>query len=819
MPPRTRRPKEAPNQPTIDFNAPAPTPSASAAPAPSSPSPTVPSLSPASGALHTISFSGCAPEPLSHYLKGLAIFRLIAEQLDPSARATWEGDVLSVTTTFSRAEIERFFLHDYQPTHIVSPWNGGSGFYSKDNHDGINAILSAPAGSRFAPYAETIRTAQGIIQGFQLTERPTKEAKVMLLTACRAQLPDEALAWIDAAFILTVSDHSDTEAAFPPLLGTGGNDGRLDFSNNFMQRVALTLLDTTTGAPRPQAASWLKAALFGDTSEGMTQDAIGQFFPSASGGPNTVSGFDGRAVVNPWDFVLTLEGAVLFAASAVRRMGVQGMPSICAPPFTVRAISAGYGSASPSEKSRAEIWLPLWNRPASLRELRALLSEGRARLQQRPVQSALDFSRAVASLGVDRGIHAFSRVGLLERNGLAYFGVPLGRFRVPSPADTTTQYLAPLDEIQDWIATVQRAANDDLAPKSLQAAVNQLQDAVIDLCQRRDATSLTLVFLSLGRCERALARSVKWVVGLKFSVSPLTLKNHLWLSAAEEAAYKSASPSAPVIFRLAASLASVSIQPRPYPEKNSTDDAQAPTGDTQTPAIESALPLMREHLEPIQRPPGGRWWTFTDTPSPDVVWHDGALERALSAVMQRRLIAAQRSKHTACPDHGCAWCALSDIEAFIHDHIDARALRDMLWACALVSPIAHLNAFQRRQERTHSTDTDTSLSLLYAALRLCFTHRPPHKGCDAVPTVPLIFQLAASGQAAEASKRALRRLRASGAPSVLGSQASIPQSASTAQRTAAALLIPIGKAQHTRLCKQLLAKPVDERNTIDKEIL
>lgn len=39
---------------------------------------------------------GCTPEPLGNYLKGLGVFRLIAEQADPQARAWWKDGFLQV---------------------------------------------------------------------------------------------------------------------------------------------------------------------------------------------------------------------------------------------------------------------------------------------------------------------------------------------------------------------------------------------------------------------------------------------------------------------------------------------------------------------------------------------------------------------------------------------------------------------------------------------------------------------------------------------------------------------------------------------------
>ena len=62
----------------------------------------------------------------------------------------------------------------------------------------------------------------------------------------RNRCPDALLPWIDAAVVLTGED-----TFFPPLLGTGGNDGRLDFSTNFHQR----LLDVLGASEQDRARS------------------------------------------------------------------------------------------------------------------------------------------------------------------------------------------------------------------------------------------------------------------------------------------------------------------------------------------------------------------------------------------------------------------------------------------------------------------------------------------------------------------------------------------------------------------------------------
>src|SRR5690606_22539753 len=132
------------------------------------------------------------------------------------------------------------------------------------------------------------------------------DTKAALLAELRAELSDDALAWLDAAVLLT-----EASPKYPPLLGTGGNDGRLDFTNNFMQRI-VTVVDPETGHAREGAAALLALALFGEAQPGIPSAAIGQFAPGMAGGTNQTSGFDAKALVNPWDFILMLEGALLF---------------------------------------------------------------------------------------------------------------------------------------------------------------------------------------------------------------------------------------------------------------------------------------------------------------------------------------------------------------------------------------------------------------------------------------------------------------------------------------------------------------------------
>src|SRR5260221_16319 len=260
---------------------------------------------------HAVRLTGSSPIPLASYLKALGVLRLLSEQYDSSVVGRWHGNTFELTSKVDESEIVKFFLEKYRPTPIIAPWNGGSGFYPNDNKEGIEAIRQATS-QRFTPYQEAIRSAEACLAELQLSQKPGKGVKEALLMSCRNRFPEHALQWLDSAYVLARDG-----AKYPPLLGTGGNDGRLEFTNNFMQRL-IEIFDLPGGAPSKMSESWLRNSLFGVALPVLVRGAIGQFSPGAGGGPNSSTGFDGPSATNPWDYVLMLEGAILFAGVAAK---------------------------------------------------------------------------------------------------------------------------------------------------------------------------------------------------------------------------------------------------------------------------------------------------------------------------------------------------------------------------------------------------------------------------------------------------------------------------------------------------------------------
>ena len=135
---------------------------------------------------------GCALEPLGSYLKALSVLRLVSEQADGSARGWWERGNFCLETELDEGGLTAFFLERYRPTPILSPWNGGSGFYPKDRKVGIDAIAGS-TGKRFAVYRKAIERSRGIPgvgeeKGASKAEEDKRRRDIQL--ACRNRLPD-----------------------------------------------------------------------------------------------------------------------------------------------------------------------------------------------------------------------------------------------------------------------------------------------------------------------------------------------------------------------------------------------------------------------------------------------------------------------------------------------------------------------------------------------------------------------------------------------------------------------------------------------------
>lgn len=695
-----------------------------------------------------VRLAGLRPEPLAQYLSALAVLRLVAEQEDPKACGHWVGKQFVLSSTLGEEQLVEFFCARYRPSPIVGPWNGGSGFWPKDNTEGLQAILDS-RDQRFAAYCKIIEEVGAVISSLGLRAKPEKKVKGDFIARLRADLSDEALGWIDAALVLT----NDGER-FPPLLGTGGNDGRLEFSNNFMKRVADLLL----GSPD---ANLVRGHLFGEPTPGMLAAPVGQFAPAQAGGVNSSTGFGGSPQVNPWAYVLMLEGALVPSGTATRRLESTRGGSM-AFPFAVRASMVGYASASP-EESRDELWLPIWRLPATLPEIRHLFAEGRAKvptrrggkIDRREAIDGLDFARAISSLGVDRGISEFSRYAFQQRNGLAYFAVPLGRWVV---RDSKSADL--LAEIDPWLGRLRRFIGSGKAPGSVASAIRRLEAAIIEACQRDEWSTILAILVALAEVEAALGRAKDRKLEPLPSLSPAWFEQTRGDNSAE--------------YRLAASLASAGIRPR---------------------------------LRPVA-PGRGRRWSWQPPGSKVTTWMETAsLEENLLQLLRRREIEDQQGRervpHRDAREMGITtrnqdqkvgrprcWASLQDISEFI-EGVDDRRLESLTAGLSLID----WPSVKRRR-----IDDAAAPPAAFALLALAHGHENPSQPGYLLPTTSGMLANVAAGRLDVATRLAIQRLRGIGwvfpAEHIGGDR-------QRARRIAAALAFPLAPETLRRLKRML----------------
>ena len=229
---------------------------------------------------HTIPLAGCTPEPLMNYLKALGLLKIINQQdVSANVRASWENDVFTLTCDLSADELIPKVCQQYSPTPILSPWNGEGGFLADSGatFDSIATIEKEPS-ARFDPLRKVIAAVRKIdgLKAFGSARDEAKELdkkkkkstlsavekellknaiaavkslKESIVYQVRSQFPEESLAWLDACMVVGTDGF---KAA--PVLGSGGVDGRMEFSANFLANALLVVT-------KPCSEAWLRSAL------------------------------------------------------------------------------------------------------------------------------------------------------------------------------------------------------------------------------------------------------------------------------------------------------------------------------------------------------------------------------------------------------------------------------------------------------------------------------------------------------------------------------------------------------------------------------
>ncbi len=603
--------------------------------------------------------------------------------------------------------------------------------------------------------AKTLKASTGYKQVLALADRRFKALKATLIPDCRRAWRGPHAEWMSAAVVL--GEGGDPE--WPSLLGTGGNDGRLDFTNNFMQQLA-RLFDTQSaqGGPNPLCAALLVNSLWGALCDGLAPSAIGQYQPGAAGGANSSTGFESGNLVNPWDFVLMMEGTLAFKSQATRRLAPGALAAASAP-FAVGSRAVGFATPGLEKAQRGEQWMPLWNQPATFGDVSAVFCEGRIQLGRQIVHRPVDVARAISRIGVARGVESFERYGYLERNGQSTLAVPLGRVVV---RENPLAYL--VDDLAGWMDRLERKKGKT-PPSRVVQAERRLGDAVFTALTHDHTTSRWQAILLAAADIEAIQAT-----GTAIGAGPIPPLLPEWVAAVDDG-----SPEVRLALALGSAAASHPRNGRP-------------------------VDPIRHHWLPLQD--GARAFKVSDkrlSSDARVVATGRDAIRDLAAVAGRRLIEANmggRRRSGLCALPECA-ARLDDLGAFLAGGLDI----DLIVGLARAFMALRWDRWGPKYA-TKSARADVEVSgpdETWLALRLCVLPFPLDESRD-IPADERIVRLLISGRVEQALEIARRRLIAVGIrpPFQAGTA-----SAETARLWAAAIAFPISQYTARRIAGRL----------------
>lgn len=298
-----------------------------------------------------------------NYLASLGLFRVLARQ-SPDVRIAWNNGVLQIV--------------------------GGP----KDL-DGVLEIMCKIASQRaWTPYLRGWSEAQ---------KQSTKRKSGVPLALWQAFAPEQDIELLNAHAVPAA------RVSYNPLLGSGGNAGKRDFSAGWRRAVECLRVEPPDAAEK---LSELKRLLLGDSVTWMLEKLNGaSWFSDTNKLYNSGQKSLREGVASPWSIALACEGLPFFAGGASRRLGARAR-AVGAFPFVTR--EAAPNAAGEAGRELAEIWAPIWHRPMSPAEVLTVFRRGRAELGGHGVLTPSAFATAVMRRGVDAGLSEFRRF-VLER--------------------------------------------------------------------------------------------------------------------------------------------------------------------------------------------------------------------------------------------------------------------------------------------------------------------------------------------------------------------------------------------------------------------
>lgn len=328
-----------------------------------------------SGANHDIELAGCTPEPLmleglhtgslGHYFAALGVLRATTRMEGGNeVRGCWKNErflLYGPASKLDREALCKFLLKDWKPVPFERWWS------------------KAQSESREYPDA---------------------------LPKLRASELDERVDQLDAVLV-----QANRRIIFNDLFGRGGSIARRKWAVVWKRSLELS--------KKSESKSWLEHTLWGGEDVSLPKlKGAGTWFVFSNKIFNSGQNWYQEGRLSPWSFLFAMEGALLLRGGVHRRLGTQAkgkavFPFLCRPmnPPTDGQVAHG----------KSEFWAPLWSKPATMVEIKALFRGGLAEVGGRPASAPHEFATAALDAAVDAGVSAFIRFDLRQTTSAQVF--------------------------------------------------------------------------------------------------------------------------------------------------------------------------------------------------------------------------------------------------------------------------------------------------------------------------------------------------------------------------------------------------------------
>lgn len=563
--------------------------------------------------LPVLALPGLSPDSLGNYLASLGLLRVLSRKW-PSTRIAWRDEVLQVV--------------------------GGPSTLD-ELLDGLVRVAATQAKvdtskREWTQYDKAWSAAQK--KGTK-----AKSGEPLALWQAEAQEPHLEL------FAAHAVPHA--RVSFNPLLGSGGNAGRRDFSAGWKQAVDALAAAPEAGKGRgkkkaagsgdaasaPDARrSELSAFLLGQPLTWLLEKlAAGSWFSEATKLYNSGQSPAREGQISPWAMVLACEGLALLVGGASRRLGARTR-AVGAFPFVTQPVAPE--AAGEAGRILGEIWTPIWARPMTLAETKTLFSRGRAELRGRGAVTPAAFATAIRKRGVDAGVSEFRRFTLGRTTSANTFEPRLeAHFSLDNDSDVTGTATSRVLECVAALIEQRGFPRDRKVGQRwrFEGLRGPIEAALLDVAAEPNHAEAAVAMLdaittALDRIDRNRGfreGKVRW--------EPLRLE---WLPSL----FGDEQPGAEA--RLALSL--VSAFPVAHPFATYRFGVEWKYGPTHA------------HYTHAERPPG-RW-----------VWGPGELARVLAAVLSRRLLDRDSNGDNAPPGRAPLPATTAQVSQWLAGDVD-----------------------------------------------------------------------------------------------------------------------------------------------------